>query len=314
MTKAITQRLTLRQLTYLLALQEHQHFGRAAAACTVTQSTLSSALAELELILEVQLVERSKRSLRFTAVGLTVAARARDVIRAVEDLSEVLQSEREALVGSLRMAAIPTIAPFLLPRIVKTVGARWPRLRLFVREMLTGAACEALHRNTVDCVLLALPAECGDVAICEIMADRLLIVARTIGGRAPPDVAELTADPSRLLLLDEGHCLRDQALAACNLSIVSSESPLIASTLQTLVQMVDAGLGVTFVPQMAVTAGILHGTQVTSRAIRSGVERRIALVWRKRSPRASDLQLLGTTIRAAVLTPDRRTASDQAPP
>ena len=246
-------------------------------------------------------MERSKRSLRFTAVGLAVAARARDVIRSVEDLGEVLQSEREALVGGLRMAAIPTIAPFLLPRIVTTVGARWPRLRLFVREMLTGAACEALHRNTVDCVLLALPAECGDVATCEIMADRLLIAARTIGDSAPPDVAELTADPSRLLLLDEGHCLRDQALAACNLSTASSESPLIASTLQTLVQMVDAGLGVTFVPQMAVAAGILHGTQVTSRAISPGVERRIALVWRKRSPRASDLQLLGTTIRAAVL-------------
>ena len=302
MTKSITQRLTLRQLTYLLALQEHQHFGRAAAACAVTQSTLSAALAELELILETQLVERSKRSLRFTAVGLVVAARARDVISAVEDLCGALQSERESLVGSLRMAAIPTIAPFLLPRIVATVGVRWPRLRLFVREMLTGAACEALQRNAVDCVLLALPADCGDVAVCEIMADRLLIAARTREGTALADVSELIADPSRLLLLDEGHCLRDQALAACNLFNASSESPLIASTLQTLVQMVDAGLGVTFVPQMAVAAGILHGTQVTSRAIRPGAERRIALVWRKRSPRAADLQLLGTTIRSAVLT------------
>ncbi|MCW6508870.1 hydrogen peroxide-inducible genes activator [Lichenifustis flavocetrariae] len=302
MSKSIIQRLTLRQLTYLLALQEHQHFGRAAAACAVTQSTLSSALAELELILETQLVERSKRSLRFTAVGLVVAAHARDVIRSVEDLCEGLQSEREALVGTLRMAAIPTIAPFLLPRIVTAVGARWPRLRLFVREMLTSGACEALQRNTVDCVLLALPAECGDVAICEIMADQLLVAARPREGAALGEVSELTADPSRLLLLDEGHCLRDQALAACNLSNASSESPLIASTLQTLVQMVDAGLGVTFVPQMAVAAGILHGTRVTSRAIRPGVERRIALVWRKRSPRASDLQLLGATIRAAVIT------------
>lgn len=300
MNKPITNLPTLRQLTYLLALQEHGHFGRAATACSVTQSTLSSALVELELTLGTQLVERSKRSLRFTDVGLAVAARARDVIRSVEDLCETSQGAHDPLVGSLRMAAIPTIAPFLLPRIVTAVRARWPRLRLFVREMLTGAACEALQRNAVDCVLLALPAECGDVAVCEVMADQLLIAARMEGGAPLADISELIADPSRLLLLDEGHCLRDQALAACNLSTVSPESPLVASTLQTLVQMVDAGLGVTFVPQMAVAAGILDGTRVTSGAFRLGAERRIALVWRKRSPRTSDLQLLGATIREAA--------------
>lgn len=301
MSRSISALPTLRQLTYLLALQEHQHFGRAAAACSVTQSTLSSALAELELVLGAQLVDRSKRNLRFTETGLEVAARASEVIRAVEDLHEVSQGARETLVGTLRMAAIPTIAPFLLPRIVTAVGARWPRLRLFVREMLTGAACEALQRNAVDCVLLALPAECGDVASCEIMADRLLIAARTGEGQALPDVSELIADPARLLLLDEGHCLRDQALAACNLPGASAQSPLVASTLQTLVGMVDAGLGVTFVPQMAVAAGILNGTRVASGAFSLGAERRIALVWRKRSPRTSDLQRLGATIREAVL-------------
>ena len=292
---------TLRQLTYLLALQEHQHFGRAAAACAVTQSTLSSALAELEATLGAQLVERAKPNLRFTEIGAATVARAREVIRSVEDLCEALQGARETLVGSLRMAAIPTIAPFLLPRIVAAVGARWPRLKLLVREMLTGAACEALQRNAVDCVLLALPAECGDVAVCEIMADRLLVAARATEAEALADVSDLTADPSRLLLLDEGHCLRDQALAACNLSAAPQESPLVASTLSTLVQMVDAGLGVTFLPQMAVTAGMLEGTKVVSGAVSLGAERRIALAWRKRSPRAADLQRLGATIREAVL-------------
>ena len=301
MTASIKPLPTLRQLTYLAALHEHQHFGRAAADCAVTQSTLSAALAELERVLGAQLVERTKRSLRFTPTGLAVVARAREVIRSAEDLHEIAQGARESLEGPLRMAAIPTIAPFLLPRIVRTATRRWPRLRLFVREMLTGPACEALQRNTVDCVLLALPAECGEVAVCEIMADRLLIAARPADGGEIGEVSQLLADPSRLLLLDEGHCLRDQALAACNLSAASPETPLVASTLQTLVQMVDADLGVTLVPQMAVDAGLLQGTRVSSGAFALGAERRIALVWRKRSPRAPELQLLGATIREAVL-------------
>lgn len=290
----------MRQLSYLVALHEHQHFGRAAAACFVTQPTLSSALAELERILGAQLVERSKRSLRFTDVGVEVASRARELIRAADDLHEVARGARERLSGSLRMAVIPTVAPFLLPAIVSAVSEQWPRLRLFVREMLTGAACEALQRNAVDCVLLALPAECGDVAVCEIMVDRLLIAARTGEGEPLGEVSELIADPSRLLLLDEGHCLRDQALAACNLSGAPPEAPLVASTLQTLVQMVEAGLGVTFLPQMAVTAGVLDGTHVRSGAFGPAAQRRIALVWRKRSPRAADMALFGATIREAV--------------
>ena len=298
MTGSISTLPTLRQLGYLLALHEHGHFARAAEACAVTQSTLSSGLAELERVLGAQLVDRSRRSLRFTEVGAEVAARAREVVRAAQDLHAVAQDARERLAGPLRMAAIPTVAPYLLPRIVTATAARWPRLRLFVREMLTGAACEALQRNVVDCVLLALPADCGEVAVCEIMADRLLVAARR--DEAASDLPELIADPSRLLLLDEGHCLRDHALTACNLSAASPDTPLVASSLETLVQMVDAGLGVTFLPQMAVAAGILDGTRVVSRAVDLGAERRIALVWRKRSPRAADLELLGATIREAA--------------
>ncbi len=298
MAGSITALPSLRQLTYLLALQEHQHFGRAATACFVTQSTLSAGIAELERLLETQLVERSKRSVRFTRVGTEVVARAREVIRAAEDLREVAQGAREPLAGPLRMAAIPTVAPFLLPRIVEAASAEWPRLQLYVREMLTGAACQALARDEVDCALLALPADCGEVEACEIMVDRLLLASRSDeageGAAAP-------VDPARLLLLDEGHCLRDQALAACDLSAASPESRLVASTLHTLVRMVDAGLGVTFLPQMAVSAGLLDGTRVGSRALDApGAERRIALVWRRRTPRAADLRLLAATIRTAA--------------
>ncbi len=267
----------------------------------MTQSTLSVGIAELERVLGARLVERSKRSVRFTGVGEEVVARARTVIRAADDLREAAQGAREPLVGPLRMAAIPTVAPFLLPRIVTAAAAEWPRLRLFVREMLTGAACEALQRGAVDCVLLALPADCGDVEVCEIMADELLIVRRADDDAPQEAEASPEIDPSQLLLLDEGHCLRDQALAACKLSGASSEARLVASTLHTLVRMVDAGLGVTLLPRMAVTAGLLDGTGVDSRPLRgAGAQRRIALVWRKRSPRASDLRRLGVTIREAA--------------
>lgn len=242
-------------------------------------------------------MERSKRSVRFTAVGEEVVARAREVIRAAEDLRTVAQGAREPLVGTLRMAAIPTIAPFMLPPIVARVADDWPRLRLFVREMLTGAACESLQRGTMDCALLALPADCGEVESCEIAVDRLLVAARSDEPDSPGAV-----DPARLLLLDEGHCLRDQTLTACDLTDAAPESRLVASTLHTLVQMVDAGLGVTLLPEMAVRAGLLDGGRVVARPLPApGAERRIALVWRRRNPRAADLRLLGETIRAATL-------------
>ncbi len=269
----------------------------------MTQSTLSVGIAELERALDAHLVERSKRSVRFTAVGEQVAAQAREVLRAAEDLQTLAQGSREPLVGPLRMAAIPTVAPFLLPAVVSASQREWPRLKLAVREMLTGAACEALARGGVDCVLLALPVDCGEVEACELLVDRLVLAspADPAGAGEGGPVAPAALDPADLLLLDEGHCLRDQALAACDLSEAAPESRLVASTLHTLVRMVDAGLGVTFLPRMAVDAGLLDGTRVTSRPLAPpGAERRIALVWRKGNPRAADLRLLAATLRRAV--------------
>ena len=292
---------SLRQLGYLLALHEHGHFGRAATASFVTQSTLSVGIAELERLLGAGLVERTKRSVRFTPLGEEVVARARTVMRAAEDLVQTAGATREPLVGALRLAAIPTVAPFLLPRVLAAVAVSWPRLQPLVREMLTGPACEALARGQIDCVLLALPVECGEVEAVEIATDRLLLAVNASEDASAVPIPYDEVDPARLLLLEDGHCLRDHALTACALAEPVPEAPLVASTLQTLVQLVDAGLGITLLPEMAVAAGVLTGTRVTSHPV-AGVtaERRIALVWRKGHPRAGDFRLLGGTIRAAV--------------
>ncbi len=264
----------------------------------MTQSTLSVGIAELERQLGTQLVERSTRRVRFTAVGEEILARARGIIRMAEDLVGVAQGARAPLVGSIRMAAIPTVAPFLLPRILTRVGQAWPRLGLVVREMLTGPACEALHRGTTDCVLLALPADCGDVETCEAAVDRLVLAIPA--GEAVPlgSVSFEAIDVDRLLLLEDGHCLRDHALAVCQGTAPSREAPLVASTLDTLVRLVDAGLGLTLLPQMAVAAGILNGLRVESRAIDGPLaERRIALAWRRGHSRADEFRLLAKTVR-----------------
>lgn len=269
----------------------------------MTQSTLSVGIAELERLLGATLVERTRRTVRFTAIGEEIVARAGSVVRAAEDLSAAAQGAREPLVGPLRLAAIPTVAPFLLPPVLPAIARAWPRLKPIVREMLTGAACEALARGTLDCVLLALPVNCGDVESVEIMVDRLLLA---VG----PDDAEVTAPfdearAERLLLLEDGHCLRDHALAACDLAARIPDAPLVAATLHTLVRLVDAGLGITLLPEMAVRAGMLAGTRVRAQAVDGlTAERRIALAWRRGDPRAGDFGLLAETVRAATSNGD----------
>ncbi|MES2753733.1 MAG: hydrogen peroxide-inducible genes activator [Pseudomonadota bacterium] len=301
----------MRQLGYLLALRDEQHFGRAAAACFVTQSTLSVGIAELERLLGARLVERTKRSVRFTEVGEDIAARARGIVRAAEDLATAAQANRAPLAGPLRLAVIPTIAPFVLPRLLPALAAAWPDLRLFVREMLTGPACEALHGGATDCVLLALPADCGAIEHYPLGNDRLLLAVPR-GEDAPTAALPLDAiDPARLLLLEDGHCLKDHALAACDLTRANPDARLIASTLQTLVQLVDAGLGVTLLPQLAVGAGILAGTGVGAHPVAGArAQRQLALVWRVGHARAADFRLLGATLHDAIgLAPDQASAT-----
>jgi LysR family hydrogen peroxide-inducible transcriptional activator len=298
---------TVKQLQYLVALRRFGHFGKAAEACFVTQSTLSAGLRELETLLGVTLVERTRRVVRFTALGEKIADKAIRVLRETEELAEMARAQGRPLHGDLRMGVIPTIAPFLLPAMLPRLREQWPELKLYLREETSNAACEALHRGQLDCVLLALPFGCGDVDSVPLFDDPLFIAYPA--GEAPPQksVPAAEVDEKRLLLLEDGHCLKDHALSACNRPELRAHAAMMGTSLHTLVQMVDNGLGLTFVPGMAIEAGILGGTRVDARALRSDFPyRRIALIWRRSSPREGEFQLLAETLRriAGDLIPD----------
>lgn len=291
---------TIKQLQYLVALREQQHFGRAAEASFVSQSTLSAGIRELESLLGVTLVERSRRVVRFTALGEQVVAKAGRLLREAEELSDIVQAAGKPLSGELRLSVIPTIAPFTLPRVLPRLRRERPDLQLLLREETSQDAMESLQHGRSDCVLLALPFDIGD-ATTEHIADDALFVAfpkddpRDPPASIPPDMI----DEARLLLLEDGHCLRDHALAACNRAELRMNASMIATSLHTLVQMVDGGLGLTMLPQMAIDAGILDGTQVVARPVKSDTAKReIVLVWRKNSPREADFQLLAEELRA----------------
>ncbi len=286
---------TLKQLQYLVALRDHGHFGRAAEACFVTQSTLSAGIRELENLLGTVLVERTKRVVRFTPLGSRIADKALRVLRESEELADLARAEGQPLTGELRLGVIPTIAPFLLPAMLPQLRAQWPDLRLFLREETSQAACAALHQGQLDCVLLAMPFACGDVDSARLFDDRLFVAfpAGEAPGDGPVDPGSL--DESRLLMLEDGHCLKDHALAACNRPELRAGAAMLGTSLHTLVQMVDNGLGLTFVPAMAIEAGILDGTGVDARPLKSG-SRRIALVWRRSSPREEEFRMLADSL------------------
>ena len=305
---------TIKQLQYLVALRQHGHFGKAADACFVTQSTLSAGLRELESLLGITLVERTRRVVRFTALGEKIADKALRVIRESEELAELARAQGKPLHGELRLGVIPTIAPFLLPAMLPRLRAEWPDLKLYLREETSQAACEALHRGQLDCVLLALPFACGDVESVALLDDRLFVAFPA--GEAPSDeLVEVDAiDENRMLLLEDGHCLKDHALSACNRPELRAHAAMMGTSLHTLVQMVDNGLGLTFIPAMAIEAGILEGTHVDAKPLRSDHGfRRIALIWRRSSPREAEFQLLATALRTIIadLIPD---SSDKVEP
>lgn len=291
---------TIKQLQYLTALHEHGHFGRAAEASFVSQSTLSAGIRELEILLGVTLVERSRRVVRFTPLGESVVAKSHRLLREAEELSELVQAAGKPLSGDLRMSVIPTIAPFMLPRILPRLRCERPNLRLFLREETSHDAIESLHHGRADCVLLALPFPTGEVEEAFI-ADDLLYVA--FPEDKPKDLPEhipaSMIDEGQLLLLEDGHCLRDHALSACNRPELRASATMIGTSLHTLVQMVDNDLGLTMLPKMALDAGILHGTKIVARPLKAAnPSRKIALIWRKNSPRAEDFKLLAEEFKA----------------
>ncbi|RIV92771.1 hydrogen peroxide-inducible genes activator [Aurantiacibacter xanthus] len=285
---------TIKQLQYLVALHEAGHFGRAADASFVSQSTLSAGIRELESLLGVTLVERSRRVVRFTPLGNQVVAKAHRLLREAEELSELVQAAGQPLSGELRMSVIPTIAPFLLPRILPRLRKERPQLKLFLREETSDHAIESLHHGRADCVLLALPFATGEVAKAKICDDELYVAFPKDDPRDPPaEIPPAMIDEARLMLLEDGHCLKEHALAACNRPELRASATMIGTSLHTLVQMVDNGLGLTMLPKMAIDAGILHETNVVARPLKGPkTSREIALVWRANSPREEEFRML----------------------
>ncbi|MBB5279880.1 LysR family hydrogen peroxide-inducible transcriptional activator [Pacificimonas flava] len=264
----------------------------------MTQSTLSAGIRELETLLDASLVERTRRVVRFTPLGERIAEKARRVLADAEDLAALAHAESKPLTGDLRMGVIPTIAPFLLPRILPRLRTEYPSLRLFLREEPSAAACEALHKGQVDCVLLALPYGCGDIEAEILFEDRFFVAAHKDDEVVARNSVKAGAiDGDQLLLLEDGHCLKEHALAACKRPEFRTEASVIGTSLHTLIQMVDNRLGLTLVPQMALDAGILSGTEVVARPLaEADAAREIALVWRRSSPREDEFRMLAKAL------------------
>ncbi|HEX8124174.1 MAG TPA: LysR substrate-binding domain-containing protein [Allosphingosinicella sp.] len=293
---------TLKQLQYLVTLQDTGHFGKAAESCFVSQSTLSASLRELESLIGVTLVERNRRVVGFTPLGARIAEKARRVLREAEELADMARAAGQPLSGDLRMGVIPTIAPFLLPTLLPGLRRDWPDLKLYLREETSHAACVSLHRGQLDCVLLALPFGCGEVESADLFDDRLFVAFPP--GEAPAGEGAVEAaaiDANRLLLLEDGHCLKDHALSACNRPELRAEAAMLGTSLHTLIQMVANGLGQTLVPQMAIDAGLLEGTGVVARRLDADhAFRRIALIWRKGSPREKEFRLVADALKLTL--------------
>jgi LysR family transcriptional regulator, hydrogen peroxide-inducible genes activator len=285
---------SLRHLRHLTALDDHGHFGRAAQACHVTQSTLSASIKELENLLDTALVDRTKRGVVFTPIGIETVEHARRIVRQVEQLTDLARASREPLSGTLRLGTIPTVGPFLLPRVLPGLRQVYSRLKLYLVEDLTERLIESLHRGQLDVVLLALPYECGAVEAVVLFEDPFVAGLP----RAHPLARKTRVKPQRLwcenlLLLKDGHCLRDHALAACHLADRRMTEGFEATSLPTLVQMVDNGLGTTLLPMLAVDAGLLEGTNLVTRPlIADEPARKIGLVWRRGTGRRDEFRLL----------------------
>jgi LysR family hydrogen peroxide-inducible transcriptional activator len=297
---SITHLPSLKQLRYLVALEEHRHFGRAATACFVSQSTLSAGLKELETALDAELVERNNRTIVFTALGLEVAQRAKRVLREAEELAELAAQGKEPLTGRLRLGVIPTIAPYLLPRALPYLRKTYPKLQLYLTEDQTARLLALLEDGTIDLVLMALPYHAGEVETLPLFKDGFQLVTRKDNPLAQKKTAT-TADlkDADLLLLAEGHCLRDHALAACRLP--QADSGFAGASLNTLVEMVAGGLGVTLLPDMAVPMHVPKQGELVARPFdRSGAGRQIGLAWRTTSSRAEEFREFGAALTKAA--------------
>ena len=288
--------MTLQDLRYVVALADHGHFGRAAAACNISQSTLSTQIKKLETQLGVTLFERTTQSVSVTEAGADAAGRARRVLAEVEAIGSIGQLKAGPLTGAFRLGVIPTLGPYLLPWLVPALRADYPELRLTVREDLTLPLLDRLGANRLDAALVALPIHDDGLETLP-MFDEPFRFAEPRSGSETTDrvMTDSELHQQRLLLLTEGHCLRDQALAICGTSDVTADGDFRATSLETILQMVATGLGSTLLPAMA--CGGESARAVATRPLSPGIGRRVGLAWRRGCSRVQDIHLLGDVLR-----------------
>ena len=291
--------MTLRQLRYFEALARHSHFGRAAAACAISQPALSMQIKELEDALGAVLIERGARQVRLTKVGEEAALRARDILRAVDELGDFARASHDRLAGRLRIGMIPTIAPYLLPAVMSNLTRLHPELDIHVREALTSKLIQELAEGRLDAAIVALPVSEPSLTEIALFAESFLLV-RPGGDAGTPAPGSEALREMRLLLLEEGHCFRDQALSFCNMASPQPREVLDASSLSTLVQMVSAGMGVTLIPEMAVEVETRRASVSVARFKDPQPSRTIGMIWRKTTPLAGQLIELSELVRRAA--------------
>src|SRR5579859_628369 len=279
--------VTLRQLRYFDALARHGHFGRAAEACSISQPALSMQIKEMEEALGGLLLERSARQVALTRFGEELAGRVRDILRSVDELGDFARASRDRLAGRLRIGMIPTIAPYLLPKIIGNLTRLHPELDIQVRETLTPKLIRELAEGRLDTAILALPVSEPSLTEVALFTETLLLVRPATDEGTPVPSSEMLRE-MRLLLLEEGHCFREQALSFCKMQSPPREI-LDANSLSTLVQMVSAGIGVTLIPEMAVPVETKSASVSLARFKNPQPSRTIGMVWRKTSPLARQL-------------------------
>lgn len=284
----------LRQMQYLVSLHEHLHFGRAASACFISQPTLSSAIKELEESLGANLVERTNRTVAFTSAGEAVVEQCEQILLQTREMVDSVQQYRTPLTGILRLGVIPTIAPFLIPDFVESVKHNYPQLELYIRENTTQQLIEELISGKLDLLILALPYHAPQVLTKVVFREKLHLAFHKESTLIKTNRTDFNQLPDgSLLLLEDGHCLRDHALSGCRLSNSHTIHTFGVTSLQMLVQMVNRNTGVTLIPQMSIDAGILNGTDVLTRPLpKSRYYRDIGMAWRKASVKADEYELL----------------------
>lgn len=288
--------MTLQDLRYVVAVAEHCHFGRAAAACNIAQSTLSTQIKNLEAHLGVMLFERTTKSVSVTAVGAEIAGRARQVLADVDAIVSVGQQTSGPLAGGFSLGVIPTLGPYVLPWLVPALKTDYPDLRLVLREDLTVPLLERLGSHRLDAALVALPVPDERLEVLPLFDEPFWFAEPK---RRKPAATKIMKEAElrgqRLLLLTEGHCLRDQALTICGTTDRETEGDFRATSLETILQMVATGLGSTLLPAMACTEA--HARSIATRPLEAGVGRRIGLVWRRSYPKPRDIHMLAKTLR-----------------